>query len=211
MVGVVLRAQGRAVAGKGAARQIRRMGRIPGIVYGKGKDNVQVSLDAGEFNRLLATTGVGQLVNLEVVVGDEVQSRPTLLKDVQYDPVVGDVLHVDFHEVALDEPIKTFVEIVLVDEGEGTTRDGGIVSQLLREIEVECLPTNIPDQVSVNVTGLSIGDSVTVGDLEKLPGVEFITPVEEIVVTVTAPTTEVVEEETADEAEEATEEADEEE
>ena len=211
MVGVVLRAQGRAVAGKGAAIQIRRMGRIPGIVYGKGKDNVQVSLDAGEFNRLLATTGVGQLVNLEVVVGDEVQSRPTLLKDVQYDPVVGDVLHVDFHEVALDEPIKTFVEIVLVDEGEGTTRDGGIVSQLLREIEVECLPTNIPDQVSVNVTGLSIGDSVTVGDLEKLPGVEFITPVEEIVVTVTAPTTEVVEEETADEAEEATEEADEEE
>jgi len=187
------------------------MGRIPGIVYGKGKDNVQVSLDAGEFNRLLATTGVGQLVNLEVVVGDEVQSRPTLLKDVQYDPVVGDVLHVDFHEVALDEPIKTFVEIVLVDEGEGTTRDGGIVSQLLREIEVECLPTNIPDQVSVNVTGLSIGDSVTVGDLEKLPGVEFITPAEEIVVTVTAPTTEVVEEETADEAEEATEEADEEE
>ncbi|MCK9222990.1 MAG: 50S ribosomal protein L25 [Limnochordia bacterium] len=209
MVGVVLTAQTRAKTGKGASRQFRRMGRVPGIIYGKGKENMMVTLDNGEFNRFLADTGVGQLVNLEVSVDDQVQSRPSLLKEVQVDPVRGDVVHVDFHEVALDEEIKTSVEIVLVDEGTGITGDGGIISHILREVEIECLPTQIPDQVNVSVAGLSIGDIITVADLDELSGAKYVTDLDETVVTVVAPSQEEVEDEDVeDEEDEDVEEAD---
>jgi len=191
MADFALTAQVRALSGKGAARKLRAQGLVPAVLYGNTEKELNLAVPERALNRLL---GASQ-------VEGESQPRPVIIKEIQKDPVSNQLLHVDFMQVRLDQPITTVVPLTLVNEDRRES-DGGIVEQILREIEVTCLPTQIPEFIAVDVSGLKINDTLRVADVVAPPGVEVTTDPEEVVVTVAAPA-EPVAEETAEEAETA--------
>lgn len=200
MAEVVLRGELRQERGKGAARRLRREDKLPGVVYGsKSPGGQPIAVPIPEMRRILATGALNRLVQLDL---GEAGRRTVLTKDLQFDPVKGTMLHVDFHEVALDEAVETPVPIQLVG-AEERERDGGVIDLLLREITVSCLPTQIPEAISVDVSGLALGDTLHVQDLTPPPGVEFVERPDTPVLTVTAPAKPVVEEAEAESEAEA--------
>jgi large subunit ribosomal protein L25 len=195
MAHVALTAQKRTEFGNGPTRRLRRQGLVPGVVYEPGKASLAFSLSERELRRALAEgrTGVIDLT----VEGDH--ARPVLLKDWQLDPVRGDVLHVDFQEVDLLQEVEAPVQIELVGSSVGV-RDGGVLDQPLREVVVRALPDTLPDHVELDVTELTVGDSITVEGIAAPAGVVIVTEPETVVASVLAPT--VVEEEPEEEEEE---------
>lgn len=181
---VKLAAQLRTKTGKGPARQLRRDGRVPGVVYGAATEPQSVSVDGATLARVEQEAGLHSLIDLQVE-GGEGESHRVLIKELVRDPVRGDLLHVDFHAVALDQEMQTVVEVVL--EGEESRSDDGVVAVVLRELNIACLPTAIPESLPVDVSELVIGDVVTVGDIVPPEGVRLLNDAEEAVVTVTAP------------------------
>lgn len=181
---VKLAAQLRTKAGKGIARQLRREGRIPGVVYGGNIDAMAVSVDGATLARVEQDAGLHSLIDLQVE-GEGGGSHRVLIKELVRDPVRGELLHVDFHAVALDQEMQTVVEVVL--EGEEARSDDGVVAVVLRELNIACLPTAIPESLPVDVSELAIGDVITVGDIVPPEGVRLLNDPEEAVVTVTAP------------------------
>jgi large subunit ribosomal protein L25 len=169
-----LKASLRDGAGTGIARETRRGGDVPGIVYGGGADPVNIRLDQREFVSLLhGKRGEHAVVQLEVD-GKPDLNTPAVIKEVQHHPVIGTVIHADFQRIRLDEKIITPVAVALQGQPVGVV-DGGILDHQLREVEVECLATSIPEELPVDVTGLAIGDSVHVSDLVAPEGVEILT------------------------------------
>lgn len=158
-----LRARSRDTSGKGAARQLRREGFVPAVVYGHGDETKSLTLDAHDFDRLLSRIHVGTTVVELEVEGDA--SRQVLIREIQRHPVRRDVLHVDFFHIRADEKISIDVPIHLVGDAKGVD-EGGILQQVRHQLEIECLPTEIPDAFTFDVSGLEIGDSVHVGDLD---------------------------------------------
>lgn len=187
MANYQINAEVRQGTGKGVARRLRRENLVPGNVYGKADANLLVSVKLGELNKAVQTGA--NLIDLKL--GEE--TRIVIIKELQYEPVKGRIEHVDFYEVDMDQPVETVVPVVITGE-ENRESDGGIVNQVLREVTVSCLPANIPDAISANVTELVIGDTVTVADLEVPEGVTLVTAEDEVVVTITAPQAEAVEE-----------------
>lgn len=175
----------REAGGKGAARAQRRSGRVPGIVYGHGEDSIPVSVDALELNRLISAISVeNTILDLDVEGSD---TYKVLIRELQRHPYRNGVVHVDFFHIAMDEKINVDVPIVVTGIPEGVRTGGGVLDHVLRELQVYCLPGNIPEKVEVDVTELEIGDSIHVGDLD-LPDVEFLTDAARTVVGVLAPT-----------------------
>lgn len=157
--------------GKGAARRLRAVGCIPAVVYGHGKQTVSVTLNAGEFNKLIKTSDAG-LNTLFSLTGDAcVEGRTVLVKEVQREPVKGTVIHADLFEVELDKLIRVSVPIHTTGTAHGVTL-GGLMEHLMREIELDCLPGAIPAEIVVDVTNLEIGDTIHVSELELPEGVE---------------------------------------
>lgn len=173
-----IEAELRTQAGTGAARRLRRQGKIPGIVYGSGTANLMVQVNANLLEKVLASGATG-LVDL-VVNGE---SHVVLIQEVQRSPDRGALLHVDFHRVRLDEEVEARVPVVIVGE-EQRPPDGGVVVPFVREITVSCLPANLPERIEVDVSKLSVGQSLTVADLVAPPGVTIKEPREEVVVSV---------------------------
>ena len=172
--------------GKGPARQLRRAGRIPGVVYGAKRDSLAISLDPKVLDTLIRTShaGVNTLIDLEGP--SEVSGLTVLVKELQREPVRGVLLHADLYEVDANVRVRVSVPVHLSGTAPGVTM-GGLIDHALREIEIECLANAIPDEVVVDVSGLDIGDSIHVGEL-ALPGdVELHTPAELSVVSVVAP------------------------
>jgi large subunit ribosomal protein L25 len=203
----VITAEIRQKAGKGENRRLRKEGKIPAVLYGKDTESMKLTLSARELQRL-ADAESTKLMKLKIQGNGE---RAVLLKDVQYDHLYKDVQHVDLHEVSLTEKLTVTVPLILTGE-ENRVKDEGIVQQLLREVDVECLPTLIPDQIVAEISSLTIGQSLSVGELVADEGIEIITPAEETVVTIVLPSKEEEpEEEDVDETEETGEEASEEE
>lgn len=168
--------------GKSEARRLRQEGKVPATVYGKGIEAINVVVDAGPLQRLIQSQGLGRLIDLKVGGKGHV----VLLRHVQRDPVQGTIQHVDFHAVPLAEEVRVTVPIVVTGE-EVRGNDGGVVTQSLREVEVTCLPTAIPDSINVDVSNLSAGDSVTLGELAFPEGVTPSAAPEEVVVSITVP------------------------
>jgi large subunit ribosomal protein L25 len=187
MAHVALSAQKRTEFGNGPTRRLRRQGLVPGVVYEPGKPSLAFSLPARELRRILAE-GRTAVIDL-TVEGDH--ARPVLLKDAQLDPVRGDVLHVDFQEVDLTQEVEAPVQIVLVGSSLGV-REGGVLDQPLREVVVRALPEALPDHLELDVSELTVGDSVTVAGLAAPEGAEIVSDPETVVASVIAPT--VVEE-----------------
>ena len=180
--------------GKGGARKARAAGHIPGVLYGHGEEPVPVSVQAREFDLALrGHPGGNPIVNLAVAGGE----YTALIRDVQYDPLTHDILHLDFQHISLTETIEVRVAVHLEGLPIGVKDGGGILETILREIEVRCLPTAIPPSIRVDVSHLNIGDSIHVGEI-SVPDVTILNDGEETIATVVPPT--VMEEKPAEEA-----------
>ncbi len=188
-------------SGKGVARKLRAAGRIPGVCYRRNAESVAVSLDAMELDRLLrrATSGLNTLIDLKVAGGGDFDGRQVLIKELQRDPISGAYLHADLYAVDLAQTIHVEVPIRLTGTAVGVSIGGGILDHATRELEVECLPNAIPEEITLDVGALEIGDSIHVRDIAIPEGVEILNDLDVSVVSVVAPA--VVEEEAPAEAE----------
>lgn len=174
--------------GKGPARRARRAGKVPAVFYGAAAPTRPIALDRRQFAQRLAQLEGAHLIELRS--GDPaLDRRKVLLREVQVDPVAGAPLHVDFYEVALDQPIDVKVRLHFDGRAAGVTL-GGILQPILRELEVSCLPTKIPDFIAVDVSQLGIHDTVHVQDLVLPEGVAVVSQDNDPVVTVVPPTVE---------------------
>ena len=149
---------------KNEARRLRVSGHIPAVVYGgTAKEAVPVSVDPKTLLRILhSDSGVNTLIDLELEGGD---SSQVLVKDFQLDPISSELLHVDFYRLAMDKAITVSIPVTLTGEAIGVKQEGGLLDFLTREIQVECMPAEIPENVEVDVRELSIGDGVRVRDV----------------------------------------------
>lgn len=190
MAHVSLTAQPRTELGNGPTRRLRRQGLVPGVVYQPGGPSLPLTLPGHDLKRTLAEGRTGVI---DLVVGDAT-ATPVLVKDWQLHPVRGEVMHVDFQQVDLTQEIEAPIPVSLVGQSVGV-RDGGVLDQPLREILVSALPDSLPDQIEVDVSELSIGDSLTVADVRVGEGVTITSDPETVVASVLAPTVEVEEEE----------------
>ena len=192
---VTLKAQVRDGLGKGAARSLRRAGTVPGIVYGRGRDPRAVSVDGRALSAALHThAGLNVLIDLELSGNGRGEPTVVIVREVQRDVFRHHPIHVDFHAISLTERLEARVPIVLKGAAKGLS-EGGVVEHILRDVLVECLPTQIPEQFELDVTELVIGRSLHASDLTIPEGVRLVTAPEDVIVTVVAPR--VIEEEVA--------------
>ena len=188
-----LQATKRQETGSRAARRLRREGLVPAVLYGHGRDTVHLSVPLKEFDHL--RHGGARLLDLEI--GGTVE--PAVVKDLQYDSLGDAVLHVDFARVAMDETITVTVPVELHGLAKGVT-SGGILDHVIVDIEVSCLPGNIPGNIRIEIADLDIGDVVHIRDIDAPEGVEFLQDPDAPVVTIHPPVA-AAEEEAVEEVE----------
>lgn len=174
--------------GKGPARRLRAAGRIPAVCYGRGATPLGISLDPSALDRLLktSTAGMNTLIELQIEGGGEYHGKPMLVKELQRNPISGRILHADLYAVNLQEAIQVSVPIHLEGTPEGV-KTGGILDQTLREIELECMPQAIPEEVRLDVSELMIGQSLHVRDLLLPEGTTLLSDLDLAVVSVGSP------------------------
>ena len=181
--------------GKNEARRLRASGRVPAVVYGAKKPTVAISVDPKQISRILhSESGHNTIFELQVD-GDKAR---VMIVDWQYDPLKDKLLHIDMKRIAMDERIKVEVPIHLVGEAEGVKQQGGILDQVLREVEIECLPGDIPSHIDADITHLVFGTVLRVADLPHSGSLKFLTDANQTVAHITsvkeevAPTPEAV-------------------
>jgi large subunit ribosomal protein L25 len=180
-----LSAHSRRHTGKGAARSLRRDGKIPAIIYGHGREPEALSVDSGAFSRLL--TGITAASTIVDVTVDDRTPVKALIREIQRDPLrPSDVLHLDLYEIRADEKITLSVPVHLVGVPDGVRNFGGILDTSLRELEIRVFPADIPDRVELDVTALTIGHSLYVRDVQ-IPKAEILNDADLPVCTVVAP------------------------
>ena len=190
-----LTVQRRVAAGTRPVQRLRQQGFIPGVVYGRGTDPIPVSVNHREFAKLLhSKAGEHALVTLRMGDGKPWE-KPALVHALQHDPVSGHVVHIDFHAIVLTERLKVKVPVVLKGEPVGVKQEGGILEHFLREIEVECLPTEIPANVEHDVSAMKIGDTIHVRDLAVPKNAKITSDPEGVIAAVKTPKVEKLEEE----------------
>ncbi len=178
----------RAGTGKEEAKRLRRSGRVPAILYG-GASPVNIAVAPRDIFRLIhGHEGSTQLLKVSFAESD--QSMMAIIRDIQFDPVSEDLIHVDLQEVAMDRPIQVSVAVHHVGDAIGVRENQGILEMILREVQVSCLPGNIPAVLDADVSGLHINDVLTVGDLKAPEGVRILTDPNQAVVTVAPPAAE---------------------
>jgi len=200
----------RPAIGTRAVTRLRREGFIPGVVYGKAKEPTPVMVNRRELARLYAhRTSESALITLKIdgsaaTAADAKKAAPkgkaasgeypALIKELQHDPVNGDAVHVDFQTIALTEKIRIKVPLALKGDPVGVKQDGGILEHFLREIEVECLPTNIPEAIEHEVSQMGLGQNLHARDLVMPHDVRLMTDPDAVVIAVLAPKVEKPEE-----------------
>ena len=181
---VQLSAERRSANGKGAARQLRLHGKIPAVLYGHGREPESLALSAAEFDRILAAGAHETTIFGLSVEGTELQA---LVREVQRHPVrPKSVLHVDFLEIHAGELLTLAVPIRLVGVPDGVRNQGGVLDQIMRELEIRVLPTDIPDHIDVDVNALRVHDSIHVRDI-VVPNAEVLEDEDATICTVSAP------------------------
>jgi large subunit ribosomal protein L25 len=176
----------RAGTGKGPARQARFAGEIPGVIYGAGESPVALAVPKKEFELALKTAHAGGNVIVELKL-DGGAGKTAIIREVQRDPISHDILHLDFHHISLTEKVTVEVNVHLVGLADGVKNGGGILEHITRMIEIECLPTQIPQHLEADVSALGIGDSVHVRDL-TVPNAVILTDPDVTIATVVPPT-----------------------
>jgi large subunit ribosomal protein L25 len=186
---IELAVEKRSTIGKGEARRSRAAGRIPAVVYGAGKPNVPISVDRKTLSDAFREGAGENAIFLLKLAGSD-QSRHAMIRELQRDPVSRKPVHIDFVRVLMDVKIKVEVPIEVVGIAKGVKTDQGILDVVTREIEIECLPTDIPAHIPVDVTELAIGDAIRISDLKPVAGVTIVDNPEKVVLHVTHPTRE---------------------
>jgi large subunit ribosomal protein L25 len=172
----LLEAQPRQPGTKNDARRVRRDGKIPAVVYGAGKQAQPVSVDPRQVSRILhSATGHNTVFDLAL----DGERAKAMIVDWQYEPIKGSLLHIDLKRIAMDQKLRVNVPIELVGEAAGVKQQGGILEQITREVEVECLPGDIPNQIDLNVADLVFGMVLRVSDLPKNDKVKYVTDPEQ--------------------------------
>jgi len=185
----LLEAEPRTAGNKNEARRVRRGGKIPAVLYGAGKDALALSLDPRQVSRILRSeTGYNTVFELEL----EGKRTKAMIVDWQYEPIKGALLHIDLKRIAMDQKLTVSVPIVLKGEAAGVKQQGGIMEQILREVEVECLPGDIPSAIEADVSELVFGKVLRVSDLKRDDKIEFITEANQPVAHITTVKEEVV-------------------
>lgn len=186
--------------GRGKVKDLRGKGFIPAVVYAQGKETLALAVSRGELLRMVHQHHniESVVINLKVKGDKKEKARPCLIKEIQYEPVHGDILHVDFNEISLTKAIKVNVQVVAKGEPVGVKQDGGSLEHNLWEVEVECLPTNIPGNIEVDVSSMKMGDAVHVKDLPIPAGVKVLTDPEAAVLSIAEPMKEEVPAEAAE-------------
>ena len=191
-----LKVELRDITGKEINKKLRKEGIVPGVLYSPhDKENLILKVKNDELSKLLSAKSHG-LIDLEINDGKEKVSRLAIIKDLQYNSLKRQIVHIDFYGVTLKEKLTLEVDIELVGEPIGL-KEGGILQVELRKVEIECLPSQMPDSLKADLSSLKVGDHISVGDMEIPEGVEVLTALDRIVAAVVLPTKieEVVEEE----------------
>ncbi|MGH0028403.1 MAG: 50S ribosomal protein L25 [Myxococcota bacterium] len=200
----VLAVEERNGTGKGVARKLRATGMIPGVYYGGGADPKPVQLNAHDLVRLLSTSSAGMNTLIDLSGGGELDGKVVLVKELQRDPVNGRALHADLYAVDVDRAVTVSVPVHLDGTAAGV-KMGGIVDHALREVELECLPRAIPEELRVDISALDLGDSLHVRDIPLPEGVELLTDGDLSLVSVVQPRAEEEEAPAEEEGEEGAE------
>ena len=199
---IQLNVQVREEIGKRLTKSLRREGFIPAVVYREGKETVNLKLSEKDlFETLHTEAGENVLINLKIADGAKGKNkeRTVIIKEIQHHPIKDQILHVDFQEILLTEKLTVDIPIAAKGEAEGVLKQEGVLEHILWEAKVECLPTDIPEKIEVDVTHLKIGDSIFVRDIQVPPGVKILNDPEQVVIAVEPPHVEKPEEEVAEE------------
>jgi len=168
----VLEAQPRPAGNKNDARRVRRAGKVPGVLYGAGKQALAVSLDPRQISRILhSQSGYNTIFDLTLDGGERTKA---MIVDWQYEPIKGALLHIDLKRIAMDQKLRVNVPILLKGEAAGVKQQGGILEQVAREVEVECLPGDIPASIEADVSELVFGKVMRIVDLPRGEKLKFL-------------------------------------
>jgi large subunit ribosomal protein L25 len=192
----VVEAQVREAGSKNVARRVRKGGKVPAVVYGAGKQSVPVTVDPKQISRIVQSeSGYNTIFDLQL----DGERTKAMIVDWQYEPIKGALLHLDLKRIAMDQRLKVEVPITIKGEAAGVKQQGGILDQVLRQVEVECLPADIPGHIDADVSQLMFGQALRVADLPiDRTKVKVLTPADQVVAHVTsvkeevAPTPEAV-------------------
>ena len=179
-----LEVQQRNAFGKQSARDLRKEGGVPAVLYGRAQDTVAIQLDARTFRQFLRTYGENVIINMEVSAGN---TETVIIKEIQRHPVDKHrLIHADFIRISLDEPVTSAVPVVLVGNPQGV-QEGGVLEFPLRQVSLHCLPMQIPNEITIDVGHLDIGDAVHVSELTLDEEIDIIDEPERIIATVSQP------------------------
>ncbi len=178
----VLQAQPRTAGTKNDARRVRREGKVPAVLYGAGKESLAVSVDPRQVSRILQSqSGHNTIFDLAL----DGQQTKAMIVDWQYEPIKGALLHIDLKRIAMDQKLTVAVPIVLKGVAAGVKTQGGILEQMLREVEIECLPGDIPTAIEMDVSELVFGKVLRVADLPHSEKIKFLSDADQPVVHIT--------------------------
>lgn len=171
--------------GKEIAKKLREEGLVPGVVYKKGDETINLKIDKKAMAKALHTeAGENVIIKLHIEGLEKRKERTVVLKEIQKDPIKDYLLHVDFQEISLTETLKVKVPILGKGEAIGVKQEDGVSQHILWEVEVECLPTNIPEKIEVDISGLKVGDAIYVKDIQVSEGVKILDDPEAVVFSV---------------------------
>ena len=195
---IELQATVRKSVGNGPARVLRRAGQIPAVLYGRKIEPVLLSVNTKDLEQILKKGSFGQFILTLVIQNGKKMTKPAIIKELQTHPVSGSLIHIDFYEVDMKRQIKVMVPVVTTGKAAGI-EEGGLLNIVRREVEVFCLPGDIPEAIEIDISELGIGDSIHIEDVPLGENVEVSADVNFTVVTVLSPK---VEEEVVEEEEE---------
>lgn len=184
---IKINAEARVTGGKNAARRLRQVGRVPVVLYGPEVGNVLLSVDKKDLYAVLKSEA-GE--NTIFKVAFDKKTKDAMIKDLQWDPVSDKMLHADFIQIAMDKMIRIQVPVVLIGEAVGVKNEGGFVDFVTREVELECLPKDIPESIEVDISGLHLNQSIKIEAVSIPEGVTFAEEAGTVIALIQAPTKE---------------------
>jgi len=190
---IILNVEVRDGVGRSKAKDLRETGFMPSVIYGEGKKALPIKVITSELIKLVHKYRVeNALINLKFKNEKDKKAKVCLIKEMQYDPVHGNIIHVDFNEISMNKVIKINIPVVAKGDAVGVKQDGGSLEHVLWEIEVECLPTQIPEEITVDVSLLKIGDAIHIKDIKFPSEVKVLNDESSVVLHVVAPMKEEV-------------------
>ena len=190
---IILEAQTREEIGKSKVKALKAQGFIPAVVYSEGKEAIPVKLSRHDFLYLIHHQRLeNAILTLKIKDDKKKSGRSCMIKEMQTDPVRGDVVHLDLNEISLTKAIKVNVPVETTGESVGVKNEGGAIEHIMWEIEIECLPTAIPKNITVDISALKIGDSIHIKDIKFPENIKVLSDMEAVVLSIASPMKEEV-------------------